>query len=56
MRLQGFDDELISRKIERYEDADMLGEEAEDAVARLKVITEQQLAAQQAQQEQLRMQ
>lgn len=56
MRLQGFDDELISRKIERYEDADMLSEEAEDAVARLKIITEQQLAAKQAQQEQLRMQ
>lgn len=56
MRLQGFDEKAISRKIERYEDADMLEEEAEDAVARLKLIHEQQLQTQQAQQEQFRKQ
>lgn len=56
MKLQGYDDEAINRKIERYEDADMLEEEAEDAVNRLKTIREQQLAEQQAYQEQVRQQ
>lgn len=54
MKMQGYDDEQISRKIERYEDADMLEEEAQDAVVRLKQITQQQLALQQQQQEQIR--
>lgn len=56
MKLQGYDDEAISRKIERYEDADMLEEEAEDAVVRLKTIRQQQLEEQQAYQEQIRQQ
>ena len=52
MKLQGFNDEQINRKIERYEDADMLEDEAADAVAQLKSIREYQ--AQQAAQEQER--
>lgn len=56
MRLQGFDEKSINRKIERYEDADMLEEEAEDAIARLKLIHQQQLEMQQQQQEQIRIQ
>jgi len=32
MKLQGFSDEQINRRIERFEDADMLEEEATDAV------------------------
>lgn len=36
LRYQGYSDDQISRKIERYEDGDMLEEEAEDAVARLR--------------------
>lgn len=62
MRLQGFNDEQINRKIERYEDADMLGDEAEDALVQLKqiraeqlrVAQEQQAAAQRNQEEQAR--
>ena len=44
MKLQGFDDEQINRRIERFEDADMLMEEAEDAVDRLKKIQETRIA------------
>lgn len=44
MKLQGFDDEQINRRIERFEDADMLMEEAEDAVDRLKKIQEGRIA------------
>ena len=54
-RLQGYTDDQISRRIERFEDADMLEEEAEDAVARLKTIREQQIAQQQQEQEQARL-
>ena len=62
LRYQGYDDNQISRKIERYEDGDMLEEEAEDALARLKTIRAQQLQeqermqaeARQAQEEQAR--
>jgi hypothetical protein len=35
-KLQGLTDDQISRKIERYEDADMLEDEATDAVEYLK--------------------
>lgn len=56
MKLQGYDDQAINRKIERYEDADMLEDEAADAVVYLKRIQEQQLAQMQQQQEQLRAQ
>lgn len=54
LRYQGYTDEQINKKIERYEDGDLLEEEAEDAVARLKQIKEQQIAIQQQQQEQAR--
>lgn len=54
LRYQGYTDDQINRKIERYEDSDMLEEEAEDAVARLQQIHEQQLAIQQQQQEEAR--
>lgn len=55
MKMQGFTDEQISRKIERYEDADMLAEEAEDAVDQLKAIKAEQLRIAQQQQEQARL-
>ena len=51
MKLQGFSDEQINRRIERFEDADMLEEEATDAVQMLKNIQEQQLQQVAAQQE-----
>ena len=54
LKYQGYTDDQISKKIERYEDGDMLEEEAEDAVARLKYINEQQLAYAQQQQEEAR--
>ena len=41
-KLQGMSDEQINRKIERYEDADMLEDEATDAVNYLKAYEEQQ--------------
>ena len=53
-RLQGYDDEQISRRIERFEDADMLEEEAQDAVERLRTIRTQQLEQARQQQEQVR--
>lgn len=54
LRYQGYDDNQINRKIERYEDGDMLEEEAQDALARLKYIEEQNLARQQQEQERAR--
>lgn len=54
MKLQGFNDEQINRKIERYEDADVLEDEAEDAIERLKQIKEMQLQQAQVEQEQAR--
>lgn len=54
MKMQGYTDEQISRKIERYEDADMLEDEAADAVGYLKRVREQQLQQALAEQEQLR--
>ena len=41
-KLQGMNDEQINRKIERYEDADMLEDEATDAVNYLKAYETQQ--------------
>ena len=49
-KLQGMNDEQINRKIERYEDADMLEDEATDAVNYLKAY-EQQRAQYMAQQQ-----
>lgn len=54
LKYQGYTDEQISKKIERYEDGDLLEEEAEDAVERLKQINEQKIIQQQQQQEQAR--
>ena len=54
LKTSGYTDEQISKKIERYEEADMLHEEAEDAVERLKDIKSSQLEQQQAYQEKLK--
>lgn len=54
LRYQGYNDDQISRKIERYEDGDMLEEEAEDALARLKDIRANELAQQEQMQAQAR--
>ena len=51
---KGYSDEQISRKIERYEDADMLYDEAVDAQARLQEISDRELEEQQRQQEEIR--
>lgn len=53
-RLQGMTDDQISRKIERYEDADMLEDEATDAVHYLQAYEQQQQAYLAQQQEQQR--
>lgn len=55
LKLQNYSDEQINRKIERYEDADMLEDEANDNLDRLKAIKAQQLQQAQAQQEQIRL-
>lgn len=54
LRYQGYNDDQINRKIERYEDGDMLEEEAQDAIARLTEINERQLEATRRQQEEQR--
>lgn len=41
LSMQGYTDEQINSKLERYEDADMLEDEAKDAVERLKNIKQQ---------------
>lgn len=51
LKCSNYTDEQISRKIERYEDADMLEEEAEDALARLKDIKKAEVEQMKAQQE-----
>ena len=56
LKLSGYTDEQISKKIERYEDADMLADEAEDALERLKLYQRQQVEEQQAAQEEARRQ
>lgn len=55
MKLQGYTDEQINRKIERYEDADMLEDEAADAIGYLKRVREHELQQAQAMQEQYRL-
>lgn len=54
LKLSGYTDSQINKKIERYEDADMLSEESEEAYDRLKLIKQQQIEYQQQQQEQVR--
>lgn len=51
LRSNGYTEEQINNKIDRYESADMLEEEAEDALSRLKVIKQQETARLQQQQE-----
>lgn len=43
LKYNGYTDEQINSKIARYEDADMLAEESEDALDRLKTIRQQEL-------------
>lgn len=50
LKLSGYTDEQISKKIERYEDAGVLEDEANDAIDRLKIYTERQLQAEQEEQ------
>ena len=50
-KLQGLTDDQISRKIERYEDADMLEDEATDAIEYLKKYQSERLEEAKAQQE-----
>ena len=56
LKTSGYTDEQINKKIERYEDADMLYDEATDAYSRLKEIKQRELETQQIYQEQLRRQ
>ena len=55
LRASGYTDEQISKKIERYEDADMLYDEATDANERLKEIKQRELEEQQRQQYEYRL-
>lgn len=43
LKYNGYSDEQINNKISRYEDADMLYDESEDALERLKVIRENEI-------------
>lgn len=54
LKYQGYNDDQITRKIDRYEDSDMLEEEAEDALAQLKNIRAAQLEMQERQQAEAR--
>ena len=56
LKLSGYSDEQINKKIERYEDADMLEDEAVDAIERLKEHQQYELQQQQQMQEQARIQ
>ena len=47
LKLQGYSDDQVNSKLERYEDADMLEDEANDAVKILKSVKQQQLEQQQ---------
>lgn len=51
LKASGYSDKQIDAKIDRYESADMLEEEAEDALSRLKVIKQQETEMLQRQQE-----
>lgn len=53
LKYSGYTDDQIRNKISRYEDADMLEEESEDALARLKDIKQRELEYAQQQQEAL---
>ena len=55
LKTSGYTDEQINKKIERYEDADMLYDEATDAHERLKEIKQRELEEQQRQQEEYRL-
>lgn len=56
LKASGYTDDQINAKIDRYESADMLEEEAEDALSRLKVIKQQETEMLQRQQEAARKQ
>ena len=51
LKHNGYSDEQINNKISRYEDADMLYDESNDALDRLKVIRQQEIEESQKQQE-----
>lgn len=51
LKYNGYSDEQINNKISRYEDADMLYDESEDALERLKVIRENEIEENRKQQE-----
>ena len=51
LKHNGYSDEQINNKISRYEDADMLYDESEDALERLKVIRENEIEENRKQQE-----
>lgn len=51
LKASGYTEDQINSKIDRYESADMLEEEAEDALSRLKVIKQQETEMLQQQQE-----
>lgn len=53
LKYNGYTDEQINNKISRYEDADMLYDESEDALERLKFIRQQEIEDSRKQQEQL---
>lgn len=55
LQASGYSEDQINSKIDRYESADMLEEEAEDALGRLKTIRQQQAEQLQQQQEQARL-
>lgn len=55
LKTSGYTDEQINKKIERYEDADMLYDEATDAHERLKEIKQREIEEQQIQQEEYRL-
>ena len=52
LQLQGYNPEQIKKKIERYEDAEMLEDEANDAAAQLKIYKQHELEQQQYMQQQ----
>ena len=51
LKYNGYSDEQINNKISRYEDADMLYDESEDALERLKIIRENEIEENRKQQE-----
>lgn len=53
LKYNGYTDEQINNKISRYEDADMLYDESEDALERLKFIRQQEIKDSRKQQEEL---